>query len=70
VTRIHGLPIWPAASLPLRQSTDNDLHHDRGTLLKESGTVWLCVTCVLLFYRAEVRACIAGPAGPMRLART
>lgn len=70
MARIHGLLNRPAALCPPRQSTGVDLHDDRGMLLKETCTVWLCLTCIVLFYRAEVRACTAGLARPIRLART
>jgi len=38
-----------------------DPYHDGGTLFKEACTVWLCAAFILLSYRAEATALIAGP---------
>jgi hypothetical protein len=47
-----------------------DPYHDGGALFKEACTVWLCAAFILLSYRAEVIAMIAGLLGHNRLART
>ena len=46
-----------------------DPYNDGGALFKEACTVWLCAAFILLSYRAEVRATIAGLLGCIRLAR-
>jgi uncharacterized membrane protein YphA (DoxX/SURF4 family) len=37
-----------------------DPYHDGGTLFKEACTVWLCAAFVLLSYRIEAKAVVAG----------
>jgi hypothetical protein len=45
-----------------------DPYHDGGALFKEACTVWLCAAFILLSYRDEARAIIAGLLGRIRLA--
>jgi hypothetical protein len=47
-----------------------DPYHDGGALFKEACTVWLCAAFILLSYRAEITARIAGWLGRSTLART
>jgi len=46
-----------------------DPYHDGGALFKEACTVWLCAAFILLSYRAEAKATIAGLLGRVRAAR-
>jgi hypothetical protein len=45
-----------------------DPYHDDGALFKEACTVWLCAAFILLAYRTEISAIVAGPTGRNRLA--
>jgi hypothetical protein len=47
-----------------------DPYHDGGALFKEACTVWLCAVFILLSYRAEASATIAGLLVRVRPART
>lgn len=45
-----------------------DPYHDGGALFKEACAVWLCAAFILLSYRVEASAIIAGLLGRTRLA--